>query len=505
MKNLLGRPLSALMIAAFAFFTVPAWAVEGSKIPAHPSQLEYEALKFDVPDPDKYRFDLPTGHEAWIAEDRSLPLVTVSLSLKIGAFLDPREMTGLASLTGTMMRNGGTTSMSAEEFDERAAFLAADLSSYTGDTGGGASVNCVTYQMDACLELFFDMVKNPRFQQSRLDVEKGKILENLKQRNDHAQSIFSREWQLLLYGSEHYSSWFMTKEHLDRIDRDALIDFHKKYWRPKNITVTVTGDVDKKAIAKKVSDYLTDWSDEGAPDVPWPPPKPDFTPTPGLYHVEKDIPQGRVGIGHLTYQRTNWDDLDPIALRVMNEILGGGGFTSRITKRIRSDEGLAYSAGSRLSVGNYWPGVFRVGFQSKSPTVAYAAKIAVEELRRIREELVSDEELTVAKNSFIETFPLSFESPGQVVRTFAGDSFIGRPHDYWEKYRDRIRAVTAEDVRRVAKKYIHPDKLVFLVVGKWEDIAPGDPDGRATMKEFFGGKVTHLPLRDPLTLEALEP
>ena len=185
----------------------------------------------------------------------------------------------------------------------------------------------------------------------------------------------------------------------------------------------------------------------------------------------------------------------------MEHILGSSGFTSRIMKRVRSDEGLAYSAGARFGFDAIEPGVFRISFQSKSPTVALAAKIALEEVRRMQSELVSDDELSVAKNSLADTFPRRFESAGQRVNIFATDAYLDRSHTYWQKWRDQIRAVTAEDVLRVAEKYLKPDEVVFLIVGKWDEIAPGDPDDRATMAEFFGGEVTHIPLRDPMTLK----
>src|SRR4029077_13610522 len=137
---------------------------------------------------------------------------------------------------------------------------------------------------------------------------------------------------------------------------------------------------------------FADWKAEG-PTVPWPPPAPTFTPKPGLYHVEKDIPQGKVYIGHLGTKWDRWDNPDNFGLMVMNDILGGGGFTSRITKKVRSDEGLAYSAGSRCGIEPWWPGDFRVAYQSKSATVALAAKFSYAEIKRIRSEPVTDEEL----------------------------------------------------------------------------------------------------------------
>jgi predicted Zn-dependent peptidase len=223
-----------------------------------------------------------------------------------------------------------------------------------------------------------------------------------------------------------------------------------------------------------------------------------------VYYVDKEIPQGWVRIGHLGLQRKGWDDPNNFALSVMNDILGGGGFTSRLVKRIRSDEGLAYAVGSRFGIGPYWPGEFLVSYQSKSATVAFAGAITKQEIEEMRTTKVSDQELTTSKNSFIEIFPRRFESADQIVGTFAADLYSGRPHTYWQKYRDRIRAVSADQVQKVAEKHLHPDRLLMLIVGTWDEIEPGDADGKASMKQFAGGKTTELPMLDPLTLKPLE-
>ncbi|MBP7146658.1 MAG: insulinase family protein [Acidobacteria bacterium] len=493
--------IAALLCAPCALAEAP----RAGEIPAHPRELKYGELRFNVPDAAKYRFALKSGVVAYVAEDHNLPLVNIDLFVRAGAFLEPAEKTGLAGLTGTMMRKGGAGELNAEQFDERADFLAAQISSSGGATQSSAGLDCISPVLDDALNLFFDMLRRPRFQEDRLAIEKDQIVEAMKQRNDDADSILSREWSWLMYGPEHVAAREQTKKQLEGIGREDLLSFHKSYWRPENIVVAVSGDVDTKKILAELDRRFADWAREAkGPKVAWPPQQAPRPAAPGVYHVEKDIPQGKVSIGHLA---TQWDkdyaNPDNFALMVTNDILGGGGFTSRVTKRIRSDEGLAYSAGSGYSVGNFWPGVFRIFFQTKNATVAYASKISLEEVRRMQQEPVSDKELATSKNSFTETFPRAFDSAAKIAGTFANDEHMGRPHSYWQRYRDSIKAVTAADVQRVAKQYLKPEQLSMLIVGKWAEIEPGDVDGRAKMAEFFGGKVTHLPLRDPLTLEPL--
>ncbi|MGH9390433.1 MAG: M16 family metallopeptidase, partial [Vicinamibacteria bacterium] len=404
-------------------------------IPAHPKDLRYGPLKFEVPKADQYRFKLKNGIVAYVAEDHALPLATISVTLRAGSFIEPVEKTGLASLTGSMMREGGTVTLTAEQFDEKADFLAANISSFAGETEAGASLNCVSSVLDQALDLFFEMLSSPRFQQDRLDVEKGNVLEDMKQRNDDAGRILGREWRWLMYGREHFITRAQTKSNLDSMTRADLIDFHRKYWLPRNMIFAISGDVRTKDVLAALDRRFADWKPPASPaapaaKLPWPPPAPAFTPKPGIYHVEKDIPQGKVYIGHPGSRWDRWDNPDNFALMVMNDILGAGGFTSRITKKVRSDEGLAYSAGSSFGIGIWWPGDFRISFQSKNPTVALAAKLSLAEARKLRVETVSDEELTVSKNSFIDSFPRSFESPRQIAGTFASDDYIGRPHSY---------------------------------------------------------------------------
>jgi zinc protease len=218
---------------------------------------------------------------------------------------------------------------------------------------------------------------------------------------------------------------------------------------------------------------------------------------PGVYMIKKDdVNQSRIRIGHLGVKR---DITDQYALSIMNDILGGGGFTSRIVRRVRSDEGLAYNAGSAFDRPVLYPGTFRAWFQTKHETAAFGTKLMVDEINRIRTEKCEAEIVENSKNSFIADLVNPFSSKKAIVNTFASDDYTHRPDDYWQNYTKNVKAVTPEDVLAVAQKYLHPDKLVFLVVGDPDAVQLGSDKHPEKFSDF--GPVTILPLRDPMTLE----
>lgn len=469
------------------------------EIPPRPEQIEFAPMQFEPPDPAAYRHELSNGVAVYLAPSQEFPLINLAFTFRGGSYLDPADGAGLADATGAMMRRGGAGALSAQELDEELDFLAAQASVSCGDVFSSATLNCLKSNLDQSLALFMSVLREPRFQPDRLEVYKGEVIERLKQRNDDADPILRREWSALLYGREHFEARQPRRASIESIAVDNLRAMHQRIFHPArgHLVIAVTGDFEPQEMLSRLEKALAGWK-AGQPAPP--PPAPQATFAPGVYHVEKDIPQGKVYVGLRGIQR---DDPDYFPVLIMNHILGGGGFTSRITTRVRSDEGLAYSAGSTMIPRIYYPGEIRAGFQSKNPTVALAIRIILDEIERLRNEPVSREELQVAQNSFIETFPRTFESKAGMLAVFVNDELTNRPADFWKNYRQNIRAVTVDEVKRVAQKHLAPASMAIFVVGRWDQIEPGDLQGRAKMNEFFGGQVTHLPLRDPLTLEPL--
>ena len=473
----------------------PAKPVAAAAIPARPEEIAFQPLAFEPPDAATFRRTLPDGTVAYLASNHELPLVTLSITFKGGSSLDPADAPGLAALTARMVREGGTARMKPAEFDEALDFLATEVSVTAGDTFTTASMNCLKSNFDESLSLFLDMLRTPAFDAGRLETAKARILEGLKQRNDDAASILGREWKRLLYGTGHFESAEPTGDTVAALSRERLAELQRRIIQPGNAIVAVSGDFEEREMLAALGKAFTGW-ERG---VPAPDPEsPQAELQPGMYHVPKKIPQGKVVLGCRSITR---DDPDAIPLLVLNEILGAGGFTSRLMQQVRSNEGLAYSVRSTLAPKVDYPGDFRAGFESKNATVALATKIVFDEIEKLRTGLVTPDELETAKRGIVETFPRQFESKPQMLRVFVNDEWTKRPADFWRTFRRKVDAVTAEDLQRVARKHLDPGRMALLVVGDWDEIAKGDVDKRATMDGFFGGTVKHLPLRDPLTLE----
>ncbi len=467
------------------------------QIPPSPDMLSFRPLAYTPPAAKDHRVVLKNGMVVFIAEDRALPLVNLSLVVRTGRWLEPAGKEGLAGFTGSQIRRGGSASLTAEQLDEKLDFLAAQVGTSIGDTSGSASLSCLSDNLDEALKVFVEMLRRPRFQEDRLALAREQALQEMKKRNDDSADIEAREWNLLLYGPGHFTNRLSTAASVEAITREDLVAFHARYFEPANFIAAVTGSFARADMIRRLESTFGGWPSKRSVIPPIPP---TVEPTaPGLYRVQKDVNQGRFSVGIPTVKR---DSPDIYALEVMNEILGGSDFTSRITKRVRSDEGLAYSAGSGLSFGAWYPGRFRAGFQSKSRSVAYAASLVMEEIRRIREAPVTPEEMETIKNNLIQTFPSNFASKAQAMGIFAADEYTKRDPSFWATYRDRIRAVTPADVQRVAKTYLPPEKMVMLVVGDQKEIDLGDPKHEVKLTALApAGNVTTLALPDPLTLK----
>lgn len=491
-----GRLVALVTIVVSAAVLVSASVVPADEIVDHPDKLKFKELKYKPPKPDKYRHALKCGATAYVAENHEVPTFDMAVLIRTGSMYEPVEKAGLSDMTGYLMRNGGVQGMTAKELDERLAFLAGEISVNIGDSRGTARLFCLSKDIDEGLEFLQKVLRTPVFDQEAVNRYRTDVLSEIEQRNASTRAIENREWQFLLYGDHPCTiPYRRTEQSVNSITREDMIAFHKKYFFPKNFIFAVSGDFKTDEILKKLNTMLAGWPDQQLSLPTIPDQIPD--PIPGVYMIKKeDVNQSRIRVGHIGVKR---DIPDQYALMVMNDILGGGGFTSRIVRRVRSDEGLAYNTGSAFERPVSYPGTFRAWFQTKHATGAFGTRLIVDEIKRILTEKCDEEIVNNSKASFISNVVNPFSTKNNMVNWFADDDYTGRPDDYWQKYTKNMEAVTPDDVLAVAQKYLHPDKLVFLVIGDPEAVQNGSDKHDERFSDF--GEITILPLRDPMTLE----
>jgi predicted Zn-dependent peptidase len=474
-------------------------SAQTSEVPKRPEKLKFPPLEYHPPKPEDYRVVLKSGPVGYVVEDRELPLVNIVVYVRTGEYTDTPERKGLASLAGYLIARGGTEKRTAEELEERLAFLAAELSSGVGDTQGNVRLNLLAKDLPEGMEILREVLTSPRFQEDKIDLRKRQMIQAMRQRNDDSGAIEAREAAYLAFGEEFWANQHPTPATVNPLTQQDLLAFHKSYFWPSNFVLAVSGDFDRQEMIGRLEKLFSDWPWRGetAPQIP----TNTVFAAPGAYILDKDVNQGRVSLILPGIMRQN-PDYFPVLM--MNDILGGGGFTSRIMNRVRSDEGLAYSAFSRFPGGIYYPLPFTAGFQTKSRTVAYATSIVLEEIRQIATTAVREEELATSRQAFIERLPQTFATKTQVANTFAQDEFTGRyarEPDFWQKYRPRIEGVNKDEIERVAQKYLQTNKLVLLVVGQKDQVLLGHPNHPVQLKELVNGSIRDLPPRDPLTLK----
>jgi zinc protease len=458
-----------------------------------PSDLTYPPLTYDPPDPQDYRTELANGMRSYIKEDHSLPLFDISALIHYGSLYDPDGKAGLASVLSATLIKGGTKDLEGSVIEDRIDFVGGSLNFRASETTASLSLSLLSKDLDEGLALFFDVLMNPEFREDALKLEKARLVSQLRQANDQPSGILSREYERLIYG-EHPLTRQPTQKSYESVSSLDLKAVHAQYFFPKNIILAASGDFALDELKAKINKIITNWQNKKLEIQPYTKNFPQ--PEPGVYFIQKQINQGYISLGHLGIEETN---PDYFAVQVMNFILGGGSFTSRITMKVRSDEGLSYNQGSRFRYRWGFPGTFSGYVQTKSSTVGYAISLILDEFNRIRKEPVSDDEMDTAINYYLESFSNAFESSQRTMSAFAELEMTGQPMDYYQTYRDKIRAVTKSKVQEVANKYVHPDKAVILIVGDFEPCNKGGEEWPGPLDKL--GKMHKISLKDPLTGE----
>lgn len=440
-----------------------------------------------------YTFELKNGMQVLVVEDRKLPTISFSLSLDNPPIVEG-DKAGVVSLASSIMGKG-TTEMSKEEFNEKVDFLGANI---FVSMGGGYAGTLSKYT-DEVFELFADAALKPNFTQEELDFEKSQLIENIKSGDNSAAAIAGRVRSALAYGKNHAAGEFATEETINNVTLQDVKDYYNKYFSPSNAYMVVTGDIKDKDAKKLVKKYFKDWE---AKEVAMPQ-------LPRVTDVDQrqinfvDVPNAvQTELAVIMVSDLKMNDPDYHAAVVANYILGGS-FGSYLNMNLREENGYTYGARTSLGTGKNYKSTFRATAKVRNEVTDSAVVETMKEIKRIRDEYVDDEMLANAKAKFLGNFIMQSEDKSVIADRAVRIRTMDLPEDFYKDFIKNINAVTKEDVKRVANKYIKPEKARIVLVGKAGDVLENlekmQIDGRPVPIEFYDKMAE--PTERPSTVE----
>ena len=430
-------------------------------------QLTYPPLP-DLHIPQPTRVILDNGMVVFLLEDHELPIVQVSARLRTGSRLEPADKVGLAAFTGTVMRNGGTTTWTGDALDDYLERKAASIETGIGVASGSASMTCLSEDFSEIFAVFGDVLRNPRFDPEKLALAKKKAMAGIARQNDNPDGILSREFAKLIYGKDSPYARVESYATVNNISRRDLIDWHATYVVPNRIVLGLVGDFQTEQALDLVRRTFGAWPQGkpfNDPVVPY-----QTSTTKNVYYVEKnDMTQAKIIIGHLGLTRKH-PDYHPVV--IINQIVSGS-FGARLFSNVRSQKGLAYDVHGGIGFGWDYPATANFSMSTKTDTTQAGIDALLEEARKIMDaEPPTEEEVRKAKASLLNSFVFSVNSPGKILGKFLTYEYFGYPPDWLVRFRTGIEQTTVDQVRKAARTHIKPDQFVFLIIGPRQGTAP---------------------------------
>lgn len=422
-------------------------------------KIKYPKLnEIKIPKVERVTFD--NGMRVYLLEDKSLPLFNVNVRINCGSYLEPANKIGLAGICGDVIRTGGTAKWTGDEIDELLEGIGATVETNIGTTSGSAYVNVLSEYSDIGLEVLAEVLRRPVFDEDKIAVVKMQINSGIARRNDQIDDIGRREFAKLIYGADSPYARYPEYATINAITRDDLVKFHQAYFQPENIMLAVYGDFDSKVVLEKLKNLFGDWVTSGVPVGN--PPRVNYEYRSKVYYIEKtDVEQAYIRMGHIGGLMTDPDYADRI---VMNSILGEG-FGSRITDAVRTRLGLAYSTGGRYTSNFSYPGYFFASASTKPGSAMLATREMIKQVKSMLTDLPTEKEMMKGKDGYLNSFVFNFDSRREVINRMMAYDFYGVPEDFLQQEKEGVERVTPEAVQAAAKKNLHPDEMVILIVG----------------------------------------
>lgn len=400
----------------------------------------------------------PGGIRAWLVEEHSIPFTALEIRFRGGTSLDPADKRGVTLLMASLLEEGAGD-FDSQGFARARDDLAAEFRFDAGRDSVSVSARMLSENRDQAADLLRLALTQPRFDPDAIERVRGQMLSIIRSEQSDPNAIAWREFDALAFGDHPYgSSPNGTEDSVASITRDDLVAIHRGALARDRLYVSAVGDITAEDLGPLLDRILGDLPETGAPL----PPHVEPALTGGVSVIDFPVPQSVVVFGQRGIRR---DDPDFFAAYVLNHILGGGGFGSRLMDELRERRGLTYGINTWLApmdLAELWQGQFA----SANERVAEAVRVVRDQWARIAAEGVSETELQAAKTYLTGSYPLRFDGNGPIAAILVGMQMEGLPISYVNERNGYVEAVTAEDIRRVAARLIQPDGLRFVVVGQ---------------------------------------
>lgn len=408
--------------------------------------------------PKPYETTLPNGLQVVIVEDARLPLVSYRLAFRTGSANDPADLPGLSSVMADLL-NEGTETRTSKQIADEVARLGATLSAGVNSDYTTVAASALSMYGDEILDLLADIALHPSYPQSELDLSRQNRKQGLISQRAQPSFLASERLSRVLFGQHPYATVAATPESLDAITREKLLSFQHAMFIPNNAVLVVVGNVKRDAVLKRVNELFGKW--EKGQNVTENFSAPPVRSARAIYIVDRPgSAQSNITIANTSINRTSQDYFPML---VMHTVLGANA-SSRLFMNLREKRGLTYGAYSSLDTRRS-AGTFRSSAEVRTPVTGESLKEFFYELERIRTEPVSEQELKDAKSYLTGVFPIRIETQEGLVDQFVQIKMYGLPADYLQTYRERVNAITAADIQRVAKQNVMPDKVAVVIVG----------------------------------------
>jgi zinc protease len=438
-------------------FAVDCSPADEHGLPSDPSKIVYGPFDWTVPLGSPYRETLKNGLRAYIAVDSQLPLIQIAAYFRWGSLKDPSGKEGVCSLLGKLLKNGGTRAYPPDSIDAIIDRYALRINISASEDLLELSASFLSDYADTAFAVIRQILFYPRFDERELDKEKKIVIENIRHRFDNPGPTLDIAYQKAMYAGTP-ASRISTEHSINRIKQSDLIDVHRHAISTGNCIFSIAGRFDRSAIIERLEKLFPPAGPVGDTGFP----RISFGQFDKCLVVQKPITQAYVRFGVPLFKRPN---ADYYAVSIANFILGGGGFTSRLGTRVRSNAGLTYSIHANAESNYTYSGTWYVDFFTKSETFGQTTALSLEVIRDLLANGITDGELEHAKETLIGELPSTFRSPFDIVATYGWNEYYGRSPLHFKQYADELGAVAKDDVLRVLVKYLDPATFAFTIVG----------------------------------------